>query len=70
MSPLSARLDAALARGDGAALVSLYREAADQAASETEQGFFLTHAYVHALETAHPDAPDLRLILKAMGREE
>ena len=33
-------------------------------------GFFLTHAYVYALETAHPAAGDLRAQLIAMGREQ
>ena len=69
MSALQARLLAAHERGDKTALVALYREAADCAETEGEAGFFLTQAYVFALEQGHADAPDLRRRLVAMGRE-
>lgn len=65
---LSARLDAALAAKDGTALVSLYVEAADLG-GEAEP-FHLTHARVHALETADPREPAIRARLAAMGRED
>ena len=67
---LQARLLAAHAASDGRALVELYAEAADAAPSLDAACFFLTHAYVFALETAHAEAPALHARLKAHGREE
>ena len=64
---LDSRLLAAHARGDIAALVRLYAEAAEHAAEEA-RGFFLTQAYVYALESGHPAAPDLRAALARDGR--
>lgn len=61
---------AAHARGDKARLVTLYAEAADHAASEDEAGFFLTFAYVFALETGHPMTARLKSRLVAAGRDE
>ena len=69
MTDLDARLLAAHAASDRTALVGLYRQAAEAATSEAAEGFFLTHAYVFALETAHPDAGHLRARLVEMGRE-
>lgn len=69
MSDLDSRLLAAHARGDGAALAALYTEAADAAAAEEARYFYLTHAYVYALETGHAAAPALRARLTAAGRE-
>jgi len=69
MSDLNARILAAHAAGDGAALVTLYTEAADQAPDADSCGFFLTHAYIFALEAGHADAPALHARLKADGRE-
>jgi hypothetical protein len=71
---LADRLDEALAlvqRGAGAPalLIALYEEAAAQAREATQRGFFLTHAYVHALEAGDPRAETLRDRLRAMGRE-
>lgn len=69
MTDLEARLLAAHARGDRAALVDLYAEAADRA-GPTDAGFFyLTHAYVYALEMGHAAADGLRARLVAAGRE-
>lgn len=66
---LDARLLAAHAAGDRAALVTLYSEAAD-AAPQAEAGYFyLTQAYVFALEAGHDAAPALRARLVAAGRE-
>lgn len=71
---LGARLDDALeqvragrARPDR--LIPLYERAAREAAGEVQRGFFLTHAYVHALETGDARAEALRAELCAMGRE-
>ena len=69
MKDLEARLLAAHAREDRSALVDLYAEAADNAPSEDAAGFYLTHAYVFALEMGHARAPALRARLVAMGRE-
>ncbi|WP_415920350.1 hypothetical protein [Tateyamaria sp. SN6-1] len=69
MNPaLEAQLLEAHARDDRAAMVALYRQAADAVEGDA-RGFFLTQAYVFALETAHPDAGALRAALVAMGRE-
>ena len=68
-----AALDAALieahAAGERAALVRLYAKAADEADTAQAQGFFLTHAYVFALEAGLPEADALRARLQSMGRE-
>jgi len=55
---------------DRVALVSLYRQAADQAGSPDAESFFLVQAYIFALETAHPAASSLHQRLKSLGREE
>jgi len=70
MSDLDARLLAAHATDDRAMLIKLYAEAADTATDETATGFYLTHAYIFALEAGDPRAPALRARLVAMGREE
>lgn len=74
MNDLAARLDAALAavqRRTAAptVLIALYEEAAAAASEDTQRGFFLTHAYVHALETGDARADALRAQLRTMGRE-
>lgn len=70
MNNLETQLLAAHERDDHGALVGLYRKAADGAANADATGFFLTHAYIFALETRHRDAPALRARLVAMGRED
>ena len=63
---------AAHASGDHATLIRLYTE---QANTEEARGdidaacFYLTHAYVFALEQNHPAAADLRDRLVTQGRE-
>ncbi len=69
MSDLDTRLLRAHEAGDGPALVTLYQEAADQAADTDAACFYLTHAYVFALELDHPDVPVIRARLVAEGRE-
>ena len=54
MSDLETLLLDAHGRDDRPALVTLYSEAADIAPDEGAAGFFLTQAYVYALELAHP----------------
>lgn len=68
MTDLNDRLLAAHQKDDRAALVSLYTEAADQAADLDTRCFFLTHAYVFALEMNHPDQSILKDRLVAAGR--
>lgn len=70
MNATHEKLLAAHASGDRAQLVTLYAQAADAAKTEDEAGFFLTFAYVFALEIAHPEADALRARLIALGREE
>ena len=65
---LDQRLLDAHSRDDRTALVTLYHEAA-QVASDTAQYFYLTHAYIFALETGHPLTSKLYNELKAAGRE-
>jgi hypothetical protein len=67
---LDAALLAAHASGDRRALVDLYTKAADTTPSAEAAGFYLTHAYVFALEAGLPEAATLRARLKAEGREE
>ncbi len=68
MSDLDRRLRAAHGRGDGRALARLYEEAAVAAPTEDEAAFYLTHAYIWALDTGHPNAPALRARLTALNR--
>ena len=49
--------------------MTLYQEAAEAAPDETGRWFYMTHAYVFALEVAHPEASRLRERLIAAGRE-
>ncbi|MGH1576916.1 hypothetical protein [Planktotalea sp.] len=70
MSDLDQRLLEAHARQDHAALVTLYSEAAEMSEDEDSRGFYLTHAYIFALELGHPAASTLHGKLKATGREE
>ncbi|QDC08217.1 hypothetical protein FHY55_02685 [Oceanicola sp. D3] len=63
---LEARLLAAHAAGDRAALAGLYAEAAE--AGGPGAGFFLTQAWVFALEAGLPVAEDYARQLRATGR--
>ena len=54
---------------DSAALIRLYTQAADVANDLDAACFFLTHAYVFALEAAAPEAAALRARLIEHGRE-
>ena len=61
---------AAHADRDQAALISLYTQAADVANDIDAACFFLTHAYIYALEAGAPQAAALRARLMDHGREE
>lgn len=71
---MTTALDAALldahARHDRVALVTLYAQAADAASDLDASCFYLTHAYVFALDTGDARAADLRARLVVHGREE
>ncbi len=59
--------------GDTPRLVALYTEAADHAEAVGDINaccFYLTHAYVFALEIGDPAADALHNRLKAYGRDE
>ena len=70
MDDLDQRLLAAHDAGDHIALVELYTQAADAARDLDAECFYLTHAYVFALEQNHLDYKGLHARLKAHGREE
>ena len=54
---------------DASALIRLYTKAADTANDLDASCFFLTHAYVFALEAGAPDARRLHARLVRHGRE-
>jgi len=68
MTDLNARLLAAHAAGDKHTLVDLYAEAANTAPDTDTACFFLTQAYVFALEIAHPATAGLKAELAKHGR--
>lgn len=70
MNDLDQRLLAAHDAGDHLALVDLYTQAAEATEDLDAVCFYLTHAYVFALEQNHPDQGALHARLKAYGREE
>lgn len=68
MSTLHAALLSAHKAGDGTAMVGLYLQAANETSDTDEEMFFLTHAYIFALEQGDDRAPDIRARLTAAGR--
>ncbi|MEL6316661.1 MAG: hypothetical protein AAFR16_03365 [Pseudomonadota bacterium] len=68
---INAALLAAHAEHDRSALIRCYAEAADLVAEQDfdAAAFYLTHAYVFALEAGDPRAAALRARLVAAGRE-
>lgn len=69
MTTIDARLLEAHAADDKQALAALYQEAASIAETPDAEAFFLTHAYVFALEAGLPLADQLRTRLVTLGRE-
>ncbi|WP_143152640.1 hypothetical protein [Marivita hallyeonensis] len=57
------------AKGDKRALMALYEDAAEQSTDDDAVGFFLTHAYIFALDCGDARATELRGRLVSMGRE-
>ena len=70
MSRLESELLAAHGRSDHPALIALYTQAADASSTADSAAFFLTQAYVFALEAGHPDAGALHRRLILAGREQ
>ncbi len=70
MSALDAEMIAAHAAHDLTALVHLYTQAADEANDLDAACFYLTHAYIFALDAGATQAPALHARLKACGREQ
>lgn len=69
MRRLEEAILAAHAAGDRRALAALYARAADSLTDLDAACFFLTQAYVFALEAGAPEAAPLHARLKAHGRE-
>ena len=69
MKSLDRQLLEAHDANDTAALVSLYTQAADHTDDIDAACFYLTHAYIFALERGDKDANTLRERLAAHGRE-
>ncbi len=69
MSALDERLIAAHEARDNGLLVDLYLQAAQETQETEAVAFFLTHAYVFALEAGLVEAPVLRQRLIDMGCE-
>lgn len=69
MTTLDAQLLDAHDRDDVDQLIALYTQAADLAQDDNATGFFLTQAYVFALEASSPRADHLHARLVAMGRD-
>lgn len=67
--PLDQALLDAHAQGDTKSLIRLYHEAAEAAQDEQATGFFLTHAYVFALEAGDDRAAGLKDALVRLGRD-
>ncbi|MEL6689253.1 MAG: hypothetical protein AAFP28_02945 [Pseudomonadota bacterium] len=68
MNTLHAELLEAHRKGDGAAMIGLYAQAADASDDADEEMFFLTHAYIFALEAGDARAEGIRERLRAAGR--
>lgn len=69
----NARFEAALHHGqqtgDWAQVIAQYVEVAEAETTRQGAAFYLTHAYVHALEAGDPAAKTLRARLIALGAE-
>lgn len=68
MTDLDTRLLTAHEAGDRTRLIALYLEASACAEDDTAAAFYLTHAYVFALEAGDPRTAELKSRLEAAGR--
>lgn len=66
---LNTEILAAHAKSNYFLLIDLYTKAANSADNQDAECFFLTFAYVFALELGHPHQFKLQARLKAYGRE-
>ncbi|MEM6610433.1 MAG: hypothetical protein AAF689_17875 [Pseudomonadota bacterium] len=66
---LNSALMEAFAADDRDRIAQLYAAAAEETEDASEAAFFLTHAYVFALECGSPEAPNLRKKLVLLGAE-
>ena len=69
MTDLDTQMIAAHAAHDLAALVRLYTQAADASNDLDAACFYLTHAYIFALEANAPETGSLHARLVSQGRE-
>ena len=69
MKDLDTRMISAHEANDRRQLIKLYTQAADTVNDLDASCFYLTHAYVFALESGASEAPGLHARLKAHGRE-
>ena len=69
MNALNDQLLAAHATGDQISMVRLYTQAGDQAPSAEAAAFYLTQAYIYALDAGAPQALDLHARLVTLGAE-
>ena len=67
---LDRQLLEAHASGDKTLLVTLYAEAAEAAGTPEQTAFYLTHAWVFALEAGDPRAETYRTELVSHGRAD
>ena len=70
MTHLDEKLLAAHAAANIPALVQLYETAANAAVKPGAEEFYLTQAYVYALDIGHKNAVNLHDKLKRLGCEE
>lgn len=68
MSILDGQLLAAHAANNLSDLIALYEQASTQAKTPVAKGFYLTHAFIFALEAGDKRAAMLRQRLASMGR--
>jgi hypothetical protein len=69
MNDLDEQLLAAHEAKDLNLLVDLYQQAASATDGDEAKYFYLTHAYIFALDAHHPDRKNLKASLIAAGRE-
>lgn len=68
---INRKLIAAHIKGDIENIARLYAQAASQVDEIPDKvAYYLTHAYVFALEAGITEAEDYRKTLKSLGREE
>ena len=71
MRALDDALRAAHQRAQGPEIARLYAKAAQNYEGDlTRASFYLTHAYVFALEAGMPEAKDYHAQLKSWGKEQ